>query len=159
MLFRSKFGGMAGSRAQLRFEFAQDQLAICSDVRPGHACGVTVDNIVMRSVVSIQPLSVTLVVTQSLSRDPGTNEIVAGITVTNTGTGTASNVQLTSVLLGSTAPTTALPNLGSIAAGGSATANVRFPGSAGTSGSPSVLRVAGSYTGGNFASSSRVTLP
>jgi hypothetical protein len=154
-----KFGGMAGSRAQLRFEFTQDQVAICSDVRPGHACGVTVDNIVMRSVVSIQPLSVTLVVTQSLSRDPGTNEIVAGITVTNAGTGTASNVQLTSVLLGSTAPSTALPNLGSIAVGGSTTANVRFPGSAGTSGSPSVLRVAGSYTGGNFASSNRVTLP
>jgi hypothetical protein len=154
-----KFPGMAGSRVQLRFEFAQDQVAICSDVRPGHACGVTVDNIVMRSVVSIQPLSVTLVVTQSLSRDPVTSEIVAGITVTNTGTRTASNVEFTSVLLGSMAPATTLPNLGNIAAGGSGTANVRFPGTAGASGSPSVLRVAGSYTGGNFASSSRVILP
>jgi hypothetical protein len=154
-----KFGGMAGSRAQLRFEFTQDELGICSDVRPGHACGVTLDNVVMRSVVSIQPLTVALVVTQSLRRDPLTNEIVATITATNTGTGTASNVQLTSVLLGSTAPTTALPNLGNIAPGGSAAAVVRFPATAGLSGSPSVLRVTGSYTGGNFTSSTRVTLP
>jgi hypothetical protein len=154
-----KFPGMAGSRAQLRFEFAQDQSGICSDVRPGHACGVTVDNIMMRSVVSIQPLSVTIVVTASLSRDSGTNEVVASLTLTNTGTGPASNVQLTSALLGSTATTTPLPNVGTIPAGGSAMATLRFPGTAGSPGAASVLRVAGSYTGGTFASSSRVTLP
>lgn len=49
-----KLPGMAGSRAQLRFEFAQDQVAICSDVRPGHQCGVLVDNVVVQSVVAIQ---------------------------------------------------------------------------------------------------------
>jgi hypothetical protein len=42
--------GMAGSTAQLRFEFAQDGAGICSDVRPGHTCGVLVDNIVVKSV-------------------------------------------------------------------------------------------------------------
>lgn len=44
--------GMAGSTVQLRFEFTQDSIGICSDVRPGHACGVLVDNIIMKSVVS-----------------------------------------------------------------------------------------------------------
>ncbi len=41
--------GMAGSTAQLRFEFAQDQVGTCSDVRPGHSCGVSLDNVVVRS--------------------------------------------------------------------------------------------------------------
>ena len=154
-----KLPGMAGSRAQLRFEYTQDGSFTCANVRPGHSCGVTIDNVVLRSVVSIAPLSVNLEVRQSLSRDPVTNEIVANVTVTNTGTGTAAGVQLTSVLLGSTPANTALPNLGNIAAGGSATAVVRFPGSAGTPGAPGVLRVAGSYAGGNFSSSLRVILP
>jgi hypothetical protein len=154
-----KLPGMAGSRAQLRFEYTQDGSSTCANVRPGHSCGVTIDNVVLRSVVSIAPLSVNLEVRQSLSRDPVTNEIVANITVTNTGTGTAAGVQLTSVLLGSTPATTALPNLGNITAGGSATGAVRFPGSAGTTGAPGVLRVVGSYAGGNFSSSLRVILP
>jgi uncharacterized repeat protein (TIGR01451 family) len=49
-----KLPGMAGSRAQLRFEFAQDGSATCADVRPGHTCGVLVDNIVVRSIVAVQ---------------------------------------------------------------------------------------------------------
>ena len=47
--------GMAGSRAQLRFEFAQDAIGTCADVRPGHTCGVAVDNIVVKSVHSTVP--------------------------------------------------------------------------------------------------------
>jgi hypothetical protein len=42
--------GMAGSRVQLRWEYTQDSNGTCADVRPGHACGVLVDNIVMSSV-------------------------------------------------------------------------------------------------------------
>jgi hypothetical protein len=44
--------GMQGSTVQLRFEYAQDSGANCTLVRPGHTCGVLVDNIVMKSVVS-----------------------------------------------------------------------------------------------------------
>jgi hypothetical protein len=45
--------GMAGSTAQLRFEFAQDASATCQNVRPGSAgCGVFIDNVVINSVVS-----------------------------------------------------------------------------------------------------------
>jgi hypothetical protein len=52
---RLRLPGMAGSRAQLRFEFAQDAIATCADVRPGHTCGVSVDNIVVKSVHSTVP--------------------------------------------------------------------------------------------------------
>ena len=52
---RLRLPGMAGSTAQLRFEFTQDAIATCSDVRPGHSCGVSVDNIVVRSVTSTAP--------------------------------------------------------------------------------------------------------
>ncbi len=44
------FPGMAGSVFQLRFEYTQDQLGLCSDVRPGHACGVSLDNVVVRAL-------------------------------------------------------------------------------------------------------------
>ena len=151
---------MEGSRIQLRFEYAQDGSGTCADVRPGNTCGVTIDNVMVRSVVSVAPLSVNLqVTTQSLARDPVTNEVVATLRVTNTGSGAASNVQFSSALLNSTPTTTALPNLGSIAPGSSATTTVRFPGSGFATGNAAVLRVAGSYTGGNFSASSRVTIP
>jgi hypothetical protein len=41
--------GMAGTTVQMRWEFTQDSGGICSDVRPGHDCGVLFDNIVMKS--------------------------------------------------------------------------------------------------------------
>jgi len=120
---------------------------------------VSVDNVLVRSVVNIAPLPANLAVQPSLSRDPITNEVVASLAVSNTGGGTAGNVQFTAVLLNSTATSTALPNLGSIAPGGSANTSVRFPGGGFTSGSAAVLRVTGSYNGGSFTSTSRVTIP
>ncbi len=47
--------GMTGSSVQLRFEFTQDAIGTCADVRPGHTCGVAVDNIVVKSVHSTVP--------------------------------------------------------------------------------------------------------
>jgi hypothetical protein len=52
---RLRLPGMAGSTAQLRFEFTQDEFATCADVRPGHTCGVAVDNLIVRSVRSTAP--------------------------------------------------------------------------------------------------------
>jgi hypothetical protein len=49
---RMRLPGMAASTVQLRFEYAQDVGGICSDVRPGHTCGVFFDNVVVKSVVS-----------------------------------------------------------------------------------------------------------
>ena len=42
--------GMAGTTAQLRFEYTQDIIGTCADVRPGHACGVSIDNIKVKSL-------------------------------------------------------------------------------------------------------------
>jgi hypothetical protein len=50
-----KLPGMAGSTAQLRFEFTQDGFATCAFVRPGHSCGVAIDDIVVQSVRSVAP--------------------------------------------------------------------------------------------------------
>ncbi len=44
-----EFPGMAGTSAQLRFEYTQDASGTCADVRPGHSCGVSVDNVRVRS--------------------------------------------------------------------------------------------------------------
>jgi hypothetical protein len=156
---RMKLPGMAGSVAQLRFEFAQDQLGICSDVRPGHQCGVSVDNVVVRSVKAIAPLTVDVQVQAALSRDPSTNEIIAVLTVSNAGSGPAQNVQLTSVLLNGAAPSGTIPVPGTIAPGGSVAVTVRFPASAGAAGSAGIVRVSGSYAGGSFSTSSRVAVP
>ena len=45
--------GMAGSTGQLRFEFTQDSLATCLDVGGGPVCGVSVDNVVIKSVKAV----------------------------------------------------------------------------------------------------------
>jgi len=49
---RMKLPGMAGRRAQLRFEYTQDSLGTCADVRPASRCGVGIDNVTITSVVS-----------------------------------------------------------------------------------------------------------
>lgn len=46
---KMRLPGMAGSTVQLRWEYTQDGGGTCSDVRPGHSCGVFIDNIVMKS--------------------------------------------------------------------------------------------------------------
>jgi hypothetical protein len=46
----ARLPGVAGRRLQLRFEYAQDSLATCADVRPGRTCGVSVDNVVVAAV-------------------------------------------------------------------------------------------------------------
>ena len=84
----------------------------------------------------------------------------ASVTINNSGKGAASNVQLTTATLGSASSTNALPlNLGTIAAGGSTTVSISFPSSSGSPGTASTDKFAGTYAGGSFSSSGRVTLP
>lgn len=52
---RMRLPGMEGSTAQLRFEYTQDAVGTCADLRPGHACGVFFDNVVVKSVRSVAP--------------------------------------------------------------------------------------------------------
>lgn len=47
-----RFNGMAGDTIQLRPDYTQDSTGICSDVRPGHTCGVLMDNIVIKAIVT-----------------------------------------------------------------------------------------------------------
>lgn len=83
----------------------------------------------------------------------------AVVTVTNNGTGTAQNVQLTGATLG--AASAAIPvSLGNIAhGGGTAVATLTFSSSAGADGAPAVERYSGTYTGGTFGAGFRASLP
>lgn len=106
-------------------------------------------------------LGTQLVVTRSLSRDPSTGDIVLVATITNSGGAAASNVRLTVAKIGSTVTKTTLPqSLGTIAAGGAFTqVTVRFNGSVGLPGAATTVTLSGTYTGGSFATTARVTLP
>jgi hypothetical protein len=98
-----------------------------------------------------------LVVTKVLTRS-GEN-IVVQLTIANTGGTAVSNVSLTSVKLGTTTAAPLPQSLGTVAGGGSVAATVTVPGSVGASGAASSLSVGGSYTGGSFSSSARISLP
>ena len=98
-------------------------------------------------------LQATVVLTSSTS---GYQEKV---TLTNVGSGTAPSVTLTSATLGS-APGSTLPALlGDLGPNASVTYTLTFPASAGADHTAAVARLLGTYTGGNFSSSQRATLP
>jgi hypothetical protein len=103
------------------------------------------------------PSGINLVVTKVLTRTGG--NVVVQLTVSNTGGTPANNVTLTSVKVGSLAATPLPQNLGTIGASASAQAIVSVPGSVGASGAASSLTAAGTYTGGTFSLSMRITLP
>lgn len=99
-----------------------------------------------------------IVVTKTLRRN-GSNQVVVDLWISNTGGTAAQTVQLTGGKIGAT-PGTPLPQaLGTVAAGGTVTATLTFPGSVGPAGTPSTLTIAGAYTGGSFNSAGRITLP
>ncbi len=84
----------------------------------------------------------------------------AVVTISNTGKGTAQLVMMTAATLGGTASVQTLPvALPDIAPGGSISTLFDFPASAGAPGSASALQFAGTYSGGNFGGSTRLTLP
>ena len=115
-----------------------------------------VNNADAQLIVQPQP---NLIVTSALTRDSNTNNIVAVVTLTNIGSA-ATNVQLTAATIGTTVALTVLPiSIGAIAAGGVAQTTVIFPGSAGTTGTATVIRFSGTYPGENFGGGQRVTLP
>jgi hypothetical protein len=101
-----------------------------------------------------------LIGTYILSRDVN-NNVVATLTLANTGTSAATNVQLTSATIGSVVTTTPLPQaIANIPAGGVQSTTVLFAAaSVGASGSRAVISCQGSYTGENFGASARVVLP
>jgi hypothetical protein len=111
-------------------------------------------------VVDTQPTqgSVQLLTAESLI-PLGDGSYQAIVTVTNDGTGTAQGVILTGATLGSTSGSVIPVALADIQPGASAIAVIAFPSSAGSPGSPAIERFTGTYTGGTFGGSFRVTLP
>jgi uncharacterized repeat protein (TIGR01451 family) len=102
--------------------------------------------------------TVQLVTTAVLSKTAGGYQAL--VTVRNTGSGTASNVQLTAALLGTAGGGTLPIPLGNLApGGGSAVGTLTFPVSAGVSGSVVLEKLTGTYSGGTFGGSFRATLP
>jgi DNA/RNA non-specific endonuclease len=99
---------------------------------------------------------VRLVVTSQVIRsDPST--VQSTITVQNIGSETANNVTVTTAKLGSTVGTPLPQSLGNLAPGATGNAVVNFTNS--TPGASSVLSIGGTYTGGTFSSSKRLTVP
>ncbi len=109
------------------------------------------------------PLTVTngtvnLMAIGSLSGSAATGYHVA-VKVTNAGSGLAQNVVLTGVAVGAATGTPLPQSLGDILPGASVTVTVNVPSAAGADGLRTLEKVAGTYTGGTFGGSARVTLP
>ena len=101
--------------------------------------------------------TIQLTTTAVLSKIDGGYQAV--VTVVNSGTGAAQNVQLTGAVLGVAGGATLPASLGGIASGGSATVTLTFPTSAGADEAPAIEKLTGTYTGGSFGGSFRATLP
>jgi hypothetical protein len=81
------------------------------------------------------------------------------LTVTNKGTAVASSVLVSSATLGAAAGSTLPILLGDLQSDQSASVTLNFPSSAGADDTPTIERVAGTYSGGTFGGSLRTTLP
>ena len=95
-------------------------------------------------------------VTSTLTRMNATT-VVGNISVQNIGAVTANNVVLNNAKLGATNGTPLPQALGNLAPGATATTTVNFTNS--TPGASSTLVVGGTYTGGSFSTTKRVTIP
>jgi hypothetical protein len=79
--------------------------------------------------------------------------------VTNTGAGTAQNVQLTSAVLGKAAGSPLPALIGDVQPGASGMITIDFPSSAGDPGTSTLEKLSGTYTGGSFGGNLRANLP
>jgi hypothetical protein len=99
-----------------------------------------------------------LVVTRTLARDV-TGQVIATLTIANTGGTAAQNVMLSVAKIGTISGAPLPQSLGTLAAGASLQTIVTFPSTVGTPGAPGSLTISGSYTGATFGTSARITLP
>jgi polygalacturonase len=97
----------------------------------------------------------TIVITTSAALSTTAGGYQAVITVTNNGTGAASNVTLNSATLGSAAGSPLPQSVASLGAGQSTIFTVTFPSTAGSPGAGVAEKYAGTYTGGSFSASVR----
>ena len=143
----------AGQNVRLKWRAATD-----NSVAAAGAAGVRIDSIVVSAttfVCNTACAGAPRIATSAVLSCSGGNT-VATITVTNSGTATATNVVLTTARLGSVNGTPLPQTVGSLAPGASATRTVTV------SGAPSgatTLQIGGTYDGGTFSSNRRVTAP
>jgi len=96
-----------------------------------------------------------LVMTEMLSSDAVTHEVVMALKIANAGGSDALNVQVTLAKINTVSATTSLPlSVGKVAAGGVAAATLRFPASTLNRGAE--LTLGGTYTGGSFNIASKL---
>jgi len=82
------------------------------------------------------------------------------LTLKNVGYQSASSLKITKSSLGAATTSTTLPvSLGNLGAGTTKSTTLGYPGTAGSSGTVVVLKVAATFTGGSFNASLKVTLP
>jgi len=108
--------------------------------------------------INIAAPTIQLVTIASLTRQLD-GSYQALVTVKNSGTIAAQNAQLTAATLGSSSGLPLPASLGTIQSGGTATATINFPATAGTSGSAVIQHFTGTYSGGTFGGGSRAVLP
>ena len=98
-----------------------------------------------------------LIVNRLLSRSGNAVNVV--VTIVNSSGTQASNVQLTIAKIGSVTPTSHLPApLGTIGPGGASGTGLQFL-NVGSPGAATTITLGGTYTGGSFSSTARITLP
>jgi hypothetical protein len=129
-------------------------------VAPGTLAAANYTFTFVNGTLTVLPASTAqLVVTASLAKLSG-GGFQATVRVTNNGTAPAGNAQIGAATLGAASGSPLPGNLGTIAAGGgSAQVVLTFPASAGASGGAVVEKYSGTYTGGTFTGTFRVTLP
>lgn len=109
--------------------------------------------------VTVESLTPTISTSATIAAASG-GGYLATITLTNSGTGPASSVALTSATLGSAVGSPLPQSISTLSPGSTATFTVAYPPSAGVPGAGVPLRFAGTYTGGSFGGSIRsTTLP
>ncbi len=101
---------------------------------------------------------VTLLTTSTLTGSAGGGYLLT-VTVTNTGTGYAGNVTLSGASVGGASAFNLPVALGNLNPNAVASTVLKIPASAGADGARAVATTAGTYTGGSFGGSLRVTLP
>jgi hypothetical protein len=119
------------------------------------SAGAEIASLAGTGTSAVTPASLTI--TKALTRSAG--NVFLTVVITNTGGTTATNVVLTGAQVGALAGTPLPQPMGNLPAGASVTATVAVPGSVGFSGAASSLLVSGTYNGGTFGSSTRITLP
>jgi hypothetical protein len=144
-----------GQNIQLKWRMGSDEIIAAAGTQPGQR----IDNIVVNDTTyscTVPCGSANIVVTSTLTRMNATT-VVANITLQNIGAVTANNVNLTNAKLGAAFGSPLPQSVGSLAPGATANKTVSFTNS--TPGANSTLVIGGTYTGGTFSTTKRVTIP